>query len=293
MHHDAKCMPWHSNPILLSVNTWVAWSWCDDVDGEPQGTNDCVNISESLFHHVLKKGESGLELEQDEQTHGVTHKSYSTSIRMVQYIGDCQETVLSLKYYGDNVQNANRYSKLRSISIRKANLEEEKVNTHTQVQRSGFCDSARKKRLRQIGAEMVWSWLEDSIATTWGWVARRGCKTEAQCKGGVGAYSSSLVVAAGERRGSLGVGFENMRRSWVMNWRAQQGLGVVASRWLVGGKIKAQGRGMVWGIIACHHRYFFVWECTSVFCLSVSTREVASAYPFCVLMYMNSYIFRI
>jgi len=74
---------------------------------------------------------------------------------MVQYVGDCQETVLSLKYYGDNVQNANRYSKLRSISIRKAKLEEEKVNTHTQVQRSGFCDSARKKRLRQIGAEMV------------------------------------------------------------------------------------------------------------------------------------------
>jgi len=27
---------------------------------------------------------------------------------------------------------------------------------------------------------------------------------------------TSLIVAAGERRGSLGVGFENMMRSWVM-----------------------------------------------------------------------------
>ena len=40
---------------------------------------------------------------------------------------------------------------------------------------------------------------------------------EAQCKDGVRAYGvSSLIVAAGERRGLLGVGFENMMRSWVM-----------------------------------------------------------------------------
>ena len=33
---------------------------------------------------------------------------------------------------------------------------------------------------------------------------------EAQCKGGVGADGvSSLIVVAGERRGLLGVGFEN------------------------------------------------------------------------------------
>jgi len=35
-----------------------------------------------------------------------------------------------------------------------------------------------------------------------------------------------------------------MMRSWVMNYGAQQELGVVASRWLGGGKAKAQGRGM-------------------------------------------------
>jgi len=40
---------------------------------------------------------------------------------------------------------------------------------------------------------------------------------EAQCRGGVRADSmSSLIVAAGERCGSLGAGFENVMRSWVM-----------------------------------------------------------------------------
>ena len=53
---------------------------------------------------------------------------------------------------------------------------------------------------------------------------------------------TSLIVAAGERCGSLGVEFENMMRSWVMKCLggAQQGLGVVASGWVD----KAQGRGM-------------------------------------------------
>jgi len=48
-----------------------------------------------------------------------------------------------------------------------------KVKTHTQAQRSDPRDSAKVKRLRQIGAEMV----QDSIATTWGGAA--GCKMEA------------------------------------------------------------------------------------------------------------------
>jgi len=40
---------------------------------------------------------------------------------------------------------------------------------------------------------------------------------EAQCEGGVKINGvASLIVAAGERRGLLGVGFENMMRSWVM-----------------------------------------------------------------------------
>jgi len=47
------------------------------------------------------------------------------------------------------------------MSTKKAKAEEEKVKTHTQLQRSGFHDSAKVKRLRQIGAEMV----QDSKAT--------------------------------------------------------------------------------------------------------------------------------
>ena len=39
---------------------------------------------------------------------------------------------------------------------------------------------------------------------------------EAQCKGGVRNDVVALIVTAGERRGLLGVGFENMMRSWVM-----------------------------------------------------------------------------
>jgi len=45
--------------------------------------------------------------------------------------------------------------KLKFISIRKAKTKVEKVKTHTQVQRSNFCDSAKVNRSRQIGAEMI------------------------------------------------------------------------------------------------------------------------------------------
>ena len=44
-----------------------------------------------------------------------------------------------------------------------------------------------------------------------------GCRIEAQCKDGMRANGVlSLIVAAGEKGGLLGVGFENMMRSWVM-----------------------------------------------------------------------------
>jgi len=38
---------------------------------------------------------------------------------------------------------------------------------------------------------------------------------EAQCKDGVRDDVVASIVAAGERRGLLRVGFENMMRSWV------------------------------------------------------------------------------
>jgi len=67
---------------------------------------------------------------------------------------------------------------------------------------------------------------------------------------------------------------------------------VVASRWLVGGKAKAQGRGMGEGpslaitTMFCLEFAYVVW-------LSVSMRKVAGEHPFCVLIYTNSYIFHI
>ena len=164
---------------------------------------------------------------------------------------------------GDNDQIANRDLQLKFISIWKAKAEFEKVKTCAQVQRLGFRDLAKVNWLRQIGAEMV----QDSKVTTWGGVA--GCQIEARCKGGMRAYSmSSLIVAAGERCDSLGVGFENIMRYWVMKWGAQQGVGVVAFRWLGGRQAKAQGRNMGWGAIACHHCHvFFICLCISAFCL--------------------------
>jgi len=77
-------------------------------------------------------------------------------------------------------------------------------------------------RFRQMGAEIV----QDSKTTTWRGVANY--KIQTKCKGGVGANSiSSLTIAAEERRDSLGLGFKIIGRSWVMNWGAQQGLGLV------------------------------------------------------------------
>ena len=69
-----------------------------------------------------------------------------------------------------------------------------------------------------------------------------------------------------------------------------QGLGVVASRWLGGGKAKSQGRRMGWGAIAFHHRHVLFGICS---CISVSTRKVAGEHAFCVLIYANSHIFHI
>ena len=60
---------------------------------------------------------------------------------------------------------------------------------------------------------------------------------EAQCKGGLRADSmSSLIVLAGERRGLIGVGFENMMCSWVMTrmrgpaWTGHGGVSMAGGR---------------------------------------------------------------
>jgi len=65
---------------------------------------------------------------------------------------------------------------------------------------------------------------------------------------------------------------------------------VVASRWLGGGRPRRKegkwGEGPSLAITT-----MFCSEFAYVFRLSVSMRKVAGEHPFCVLMYMNSYIF--
>ena len=99
-----------------------------------------------------------------------------------------------------------------------------------------------------------------------------------------------LIVAAGERRGLLGVGFENiMTRSWVMT--AGTGPGCVS---MTGGR---EDQGARKGNGVRGHRLSsppcFVQNLLKYLGFSVSMRKVADKHPFCVLIYMNTYIFHI
>jgi len=79
-----------------------------------------------------------------------------------------------------------------------------------------------------------------------GYMLQLACKIEAQCKDGVRVDSmSSLIVAVAKRRGLHVVGFENMRRSWVMKWGAHQGLGMW--RFNGWGTVWPRCRGGEWG----------------------------------------------
>jgi len=104
---------------------------------------------------------------------------------------------------GDNDQIANRDLKLKFISIRKAKAQEGNgKNTHT-GSKIGFPRFSKSERIES-------DWSRDGLRLKSDDL-RRGCRLliEAQCKGGVRADSmSSRIVTAGDRRGSLGVGFE-------------------------------------------------------------------------------------
>jgi len=91
---------------------------------------------------------------------------------------------------------------------------------------------------------------------------------DSQHAGGVVPDSMpSLTIAAGKRCVSVGLGFEDMRSSGirVMKCRVRQELGMVAFRWLVGGKAKAQWvRGCCMPSPPC---FFRIYTCISAFCL--------------------------
>jgi len=103
---------------------------------------------------------------------------------------------------------------------------------------------------------------------------------------------TSLIVAAGERRGSLGVGFENMMRSLGHEMRGPAGTGRGGVS-MAGGR---EGQGARKGDgVRCHRLPSPPWfvQNLQVFRLSVSMRKVGGEHPFCVLIYMNSYMFQI
>ena len=80
----------------------------------------------------------------------------------------------------------------------------------------------------------------------------------------------------------LGSWNEGPNRDWA--WWRLDGWGA--------GRPRHKGGGMGWGTIACHHHHVCS-EFAYVFRLSISMRNVAGEHPFWVLIYMNSYIFRI
>ena len=102
----------------------------------------------------------------------------------------------------------------------------------------------------------------------------RRCCSRLQDRGAVQGRSESWWRCIAHRRGGREArlargGIREYDAYWVMKWGAQQGLSVVASRWMGGGKAKAQGRGMGRGAIACHHHHvsFRICLCISAFCL--------------------------
>ena len=104
----------------------------------------------------------------------------------------------------------------------------------------------------------------------------------------------SLTISAAERRPT---------REWIreheaflgyeMRGPARTGRGGVS---MVGGR-EGQGVRKGNGVRGhrCHHRHVLsrICLCISAFYHSISMRKVAGEHPFCVLMYMISYIFHI
>ena len=164
--------------------------------------------------------------------------------------------------------------------------QEEKVKVFIQVQRSGFRESAKVKRLRKIGAEMD----PASKKTTRGGVA--GCKIEAQARAEwepTACRRSSSRRERGTARSGwdtrtwcvFGSCYEGPSRDWA--WWRLDGWGVGRPRRKEG----KWGEGPSLAIIAIVFRICLcIW-------LSVSIRKVASNHPFCVLIYMDSCIFHI
>ena len=182
---------------------------------------------------------------------------------------------------------ANMDLNLKLISIRKAKAQEEKViNTHT--------GSKIGSPWFSKGETIETNWSRNGLRLTSDNL-RRGCRL--QDGGAVQGRSESRSRVIVHRRGGREArlswgGFENMMRSWVMKWGTQQGLGVVAFHgWGAGRSRRKEGE---WGEGPSFAiSVMFCSEFAHVFRLSVSMRKVAGEHQFCVIKYINSYIFHI
>jgi len=150
-------------------------------------------------------------------------------------------------------------SKLKFISMRKARAEEEKVNTHKQVQRLGFRDSAIVKQLRQIEADMV----QDSKSTIWG-VQDRGA-----VQGRSESWQYVVVHRRGGREARLARGGWGVLQSWNEGpsrdwaWWRLDGWGLVRPRHRDG----ECGVGPSLAITAIFKVFFRIYLCMLAFCL--------------------------
>ena len=103
----------------------------------------------NVFHHLQKD-------KQRKQRHPwkLGKKRRESSER--KYCIISQRVIIKQHHYQNQIANRDLKLKLIQVeSIRKAKAKKEKVKTHTQVQKSDFRDSAKVKRLRQMGTEIV------------------------------------------------------------------------------------------------------------------------------------------
>jgi len=107
-----------------------------------------------------------------------------------------------------------------------------------------------KDRGSVISFQMQSRW--HAVETNWSWLksnkVRRGSRLQhrgtAQGRKEIRQHVVAQHLGGREVRLAQigGVEFENRRRPRVMKWGVEQGLGVIAVRWLLGCKVKAQGR---------------------------------------------------
>ena len=162
------------------------------------------------------------------------------------------------------------------------------MKTHTQVQKSDFHDSAKVKRVRQIGSRDGLRLKSNNL--------RRGCRL--QDSGAVQGRNESRQRVVAHHRGGReaqlawgGIQEHDAFFGHEMRGQARTRRGGVSMAGGWEGQGARKGNGVEGPLLAI--TAMFCLEIAYVFGLSFSMRKVASEHPFCVLIYMNSYKFHI